>query len=270
MRRIAVINDIHGNYLFLERILRELKYQNIDDYIIGGDLVSDGVENNLVVNTIKNLTINVVAGNRDKDIANYNGIDWQKNERFYNMLYAYNELSEDNKEYLKKLSIYKIISIEGLKICISHGSPYNVREIIRPHMTDLFDKLIRDFNCDIYLFAHTHQLCNITYNSRYFINSGAVNCSSIGKPGAYYGILTIDKGKVMYEQKIYEFNYEEVKKYYLDSDYYKYCPEWANIILYTLKTGSDNCCPFIDSYDNNLSYKENFEKYMKENNLEIL
>ena len=270
MKRIAIINDIHGNYLFLERILRELKYQNIDDYIIGGDLVSDGVENNLVVDTIKNLTTNVIAGNRDVDIANYNGIDWQDNERFHNMLYAYNELTEENKQYLKVLDIYKIINIEGLKICISHGTPYNVREGIRPHMTDLFDKLIDDYNCDIYLFAHTHQLCNLTYKNRYFINSGAVNCSAIGKPGAYYGILTIDNGQVEYQQKVYEFDFEEVKRYYLESDYYKYCPEWANIVLATLKTGDDKCCPFIASYDTNLSYKDNFKKYMQENNLEIL
>ena len=270
MKKVAILNDIHGNYLFLERILRELKYQNIDDYIIGGDLVSDGPENNLVVEKIKFLTKNVISGNRDKDISSYNGIEWVNNERFYNMLYAFNELSSDNLNYLKSLDIYKIINIDGIKICISHGSPYNVRDIVRPHMHDLFDKLISDFNCDIYLFAHTHQHFDIKYKNKYFINAGAINCSSSGKPGAYYGILVIDNDHIYYEQKVYDFDFEEVKKYYLASNYYKACPEWANLVLYTLKSGMDNCCPFVNSFDSTLSYKENFQKYMEKNNFKIL
>ena len=270
MKRIAILNDIHGNYLFLERILRDLKYQNIDEYIIGGDLVSDGFENELVVNKVKELTSNVILGNRDEDIVNYDLKSWKENDRFENMLYAFKQLSKSSFDFLKKLPKYKIINIENKRICISHGSPYNIKDAIRPYNMELFDKLIKDFDCDIYLFAHTHQQFDITYKNRYFINSGAINCSSCGQPGSYYGILTIENDNISYEQRVYEFDFEEVKKYYLESDYYQECQEWANLVLYTLKTGEDKCCPFIDSYDNNLSYNANFIKYMKDNDLKIL
>ena len=270
MKRIAILNDIHGNYLLLERVLRELKYQNIDNYIIGGDLVTDGFENELVVSTLKDLTSNVIAGNRDVDIANYDGTSWVNNDRYRNMQYAYDELSKDSIEYLKNLSIYKVIEIENKKICFSHGSPYNVRESVKPFMTSLFDRLIDEFNCDIYLFAHTHQEFNTKYKNRWFINSGAINCPSSGKPGSFYGILNIDGDNITYEQKVYEFDYEELKRYYLESNYYKVCPEWTNLILYTLKTGNDNCCPFINGLNYNLSYEDNFKKYMKDKNQEIM
>ena len=58
--------------------------------------------------------------------------------------------------------------------------------------------------------------------------------------------------------------------YLIKSKYYKKCPEWTNLILYTLKNGNDNCCSFINEMDENLSYKENFINYMNKNNQEIL
>ena len=270
MKRIAILNDIHGNYMLLERVLRDLKYQNIDEYIICGDLVTDGFENELVVDTLKELTKYIIAGNRDEDIAKYDGVSWVNNERFKNMQYAFDELSEDNISYLKTLPIYKVIEINNKKICFSHGSPYNVRDSIKPHMFSIFDKLIEDFDCDIYLFAHTHQQFNTTYKNRWFINSGAINCPSSGIPASFYGILTIDGNIIKYEQKEYQYDFEELKRYYLESYYYKVCPEWTNLILYTLKTGNDQCCSFINSMKEDLSYKENFINYMKENDKEIL
>ena len=270
MKKIAILNDIHGNYLLLERVLRELKYQNIDFYIFGGDLVTDGFENNLVIDSIKKLPSCVIAGNRDVDIVNYDGYSWKNNERFSNMEYAINQLTMEDLKFLGSLNIYEVIEIVGKKICISHGTPYNVRESVKPYMTDLFDRLIKDFNCDIYLFAHTHQQFEVLYKGKNFINSGAINCPSCGKPGSYYGILTIYDNEIKFEQQVYNYDFNELKRYYLESDYYKKCPEWTNLILYTLKTGNDNCCPFIGEMDDKLSYRENFIKYMKKNNQEIL
>ena len=269
MKKIAIINDIHGNYLLLEKVLRKLREQNIDNYIIGGDLVTDGFENNLVIDTVKSLTKYVVQGNRDEDIALYDGIKWKDNEHYKNMLYCYNELTEENKEYLKQLPKYLIINIAGKKIFVSHALPGNIREIIKPFMTSLFDELIKKYDCDIYLFAHTHQNFDVKYKNRLFINAGAINCSSSGNKGSYYGILTIEDNNVKYEQNIYEYDFNELTNYYLTSDYYKFCPEWTNLILYNLKTGLDNCCPFFDNYNESLSYQDNFKKYMEERNFEI-
>ena len=43
-------------------------------------------------------------------------------------MYTFNSLSRENYLYLKTLPIYKVIEIEGKKICISHGSPFYIKD----------------------------------------------------------------------------------------------------------------------------------------------
>ena len=98
----------------------------------------------------------------------------------------------------------------------------------------MFDKLIEEMSCDVYLFAHTHQPFNLQYKGKHFINSGAVCCSSHGKAIAAYGILTLDGAKINYDQREYHYDFEAIKKYYLQSEYHKKCPECSNLYIYML------------------------------------
>ena len=59
---------------------------------------------------------------------------------------------KDNLDFIKKNGITKTVIIEGVKICISHGSPYNVRDLVYYDSYSLFERLINDFNADVYLF----------------------------------------------------------------------------------------------------------------------
>ena len=40
MSKIAIINDIHSNYLLLQKILNYTRKQNIEKYIICGDTIT--------------------------------------------------------------------------------------------------------------------------------------------------------------------------------------------------------------------------------------
>lgn len=275
MKKIAVINDIHSCYLILEKILKKLEKENIDEYFICGDSITDGFQDNEVLDTLKKLPSTFISGNREKYLEEY-----EKLKNFYqwgNLVYTYEHLSPENKEFISKLPIYKITTIEDVKICISHGSPYRVNEIVESNNYELFDKLIKDFDCDVYLFAHTHVAFTIKYKGRLFINSGAISSPSDG-PKASYGILTINNNNVDYEQRYYNYDFEELKAYYLNSAYYQKCKEWCNLLLYNFKEGHDYCVPFIMSikdYNNSEDnipkeiYYAYFQKYMEENNLAI-
>lgn len=277
MKRIAILNDIHSCYLILEQILKDLKKDDIDEYFIGGDSITDGFQDNEVLNTLKNLPSTFINGNRELSVLN----DYEKIKNFYqwgNTIYSCEHLNKENKEFISKLPIYKIITIENQKICISHGSPYNVRDLVAKNDYDMFDKLIDDFNCDIYLFAHTHHAFYTKYKGKLFINSGSISSPTDG-PRSSYGLLTINQDKINYEQRYYYYNFEDLKKYYLNTEYYQKCIEWCNLLLYNFKTGKDNCIPFIKSikgYNNTEEnipkkvYYDYFVKFMQENNLEIL
>lgn len=278
MKKIAIINDVHSNYLLLKSVLDDIKKYNVDDFIFCGDYITDGFDNDKVLDIIKSKTKNIIAGNRDLSIANYDNKSWDDINQMKSMLYAYTNTTDENKAFLKTLPIFKIINIENKKICFSHGTPFNVRKLVNNNSYDVFDKLIDNFSCDIYLFAHTHIPFHIIYRNKHFINSGAISCSVDNNPHSTYGILSIQENDIQYSQKELYYNFEDVKKYYIESNYHRECKEWSNLILYTLRDGFDYCCDFIQFINKFSNGSEKiisdlwhikFEEYMHYKNLEI-
>ena len=96
MKKIAIINDIHSNYLLLKLVLEDIKKYNVDDFIFCGDYITDGFDNDRVLNLIKNKTENIIAGNRDLSIANYDNKSWNRINQMKSMLYAYNNTTEEH------------------------------------------------------------------------------------------------------------------------------------------------------------------------------
>ena len=148
-KNIAIIADVHSNYPLLKTILDELSVTKIDTVLFLGDYISDGFENNEVLNLIKKYKY-VIAGNRELSICNYDGYSWNQVKQFQNLLYTYNSLTKDNIEYLKTLKHYEIINLNNKRICLSHGTPNNPRQSVFFNSYNIFDSLIKAYNCDVF------------------------------------------------------------------------------------------------------------------------
>lgn len=274
MSKIAIINDIHSNYLLLQKILNYTRKQNIEKYIICGDTITDGVWVNEVLESLEKIDPIMVNGNREEAIINYDGVSWNNNPRFALMLYTYKNISKDNLEFIKKNEITKTVTIEGIKICISHGSPYKVRDLVYHDSYSLFDRLIKDFNADVYLFAHTHIPFCTKYKNKLFINAGAL-FPCYNKQVVVFGVLDINDKTVNYSQIELKYDFLEVKDFYLNSLTYQVSSEWCNILINEFAKGIDYYILFADYLDKNYktidnnTWKEAFQRFMKEKNLDI-
>ena len=203
----------------------------------------------------------MILGNREESVLNITPSMSSENEKYYPLYYTRKNLTEENLEYLKKLPTSKVVTINNKKILLSHGSPYNTKDIINQSSISAFNKLLNDYDADIFLFAHTHKYFYKEYKNHLFINTGAIN-TFLGKPStSTFGILSINEDITIYEQIEIPFIFDEVKNYYQSSKYYEECPEWSNIILYILKTGIDYNKKFTKSYDLNKSMKSNYYKF---------
>ena len=73
--KVAVISDIHGNYIALEEVLKDAKAQGAEKYIFTGDLINEFPFGNKVINLIKDLQkdfdVYVVKGNREQYLIEY-------------------------------------------------------------------------------------------------------------------------------------------------------------------------------------------------------
>ena len=261
MEKVAILNDIHGNLFLLNKALDYLKDKNISKYLVCGDFLTDGPDDNKVLDRLKKLNAEIILGNREESLLNLTTNAGDVTEKYYSFYYTYNQLSEENIEYLKTLPTTKVINICNKKICMSHGSPYKSRDIITNTSYEMFDKLIKDYNADIYLFAHTHRNFEKVYKNKLFVNSGAVNLAMGKSQVSTFGILSISDDLIIYDQVVLPYNFKEVKEYYTKSEYYKEHPEWCNIILYMLKDGIEYNAKFSKMYDYNKSLKTNYYKF---------
>ena len=269
MKKIAILNDIHGNLYLLNKVLTYLQNQNIDYYFVCGDFLTDGPDSNQIITTLQNYPTFFIKGNREETIIAIDNNELLINAKSYPIKYTHDTLTQKNLNFIKKLSTYFILNIENKKICISHGSPDNLSECVTLDEKRL-EKISHDYPADIYFFAHTHTAFVKELNHKLFINSGAINRSYNTPSQTLFGILSIDSSSTNYEQIFLDYDYQEVEKYYLASPYYQKFPEWSNIILYTLKTGKNYLTKFSQSYDYNQDLQVNFQNFMNKNNLTII
>lgn len=281
--KLAILSDVHSNYPVFEKAYNDAINKNVNKFIFLGDYLSDGFDGDRVIDSIKkNSDISyVINGNRELNIIEYsngNNKKYDKYIQYENLRYAYNNLSKINLNYIKKLPNFMCFTINEFKICISHGGPYNISETIYQDSFDKFDKLIDDFDSDIYLFGHAHVPFYQEYRNRYFINPGSIGLPTSDK-GFTYGILTINE-KVNFDLVKIEYEYEELEKYYRKSDYNKKCRIWIELVLLILRDKKDHALlllNYVNKLLDNMNievtdgipdeiFREVFNEYLNKNN----
>lgn len=104
--KIAILSDIHGNIVALNEVLKDAESQNVDKYIVLGDIITDFPAGNEVIEKIKELTPYVIKGNREQYLLNYektkNCKHW-KTIQNTSLIYHYHILNDENKEYIRSL-----------------------------------------------------------------------------------------------------------------------------------------------------------------------
>jgi len=148
--KIAVISDIHGNIVALDEIVKDAILNNVDKYVISGDLVNEIPCGNEIINKLKEINSLAIKGNKELYLLEYEECKYNWNNlQFQNAIFMYEELSEENKEYIRNLPTEIIINIEGVKIKIVHGSPESVIELVHKEDYDKIDKYTKDLEEDL-------------------------------------------------------------------------------------------------------------------------
>lgn len=143
--KIAVLSDIHGNSVALDALIEDAKKNNVDEYIVAGDLITDFPGTNEVIDKVRSLTTYVVRGNRESYILDYERTkesDKWKTMQNSNFVYFYNSLTKDNLEYIKSLPETISLNFNGLKVKVVHGSPYNISELTYLDDKELIKKFV--------------------------------------------------------------------------------------------------------------------------------
>ena len=115
MKKIAVLSDIHGNILALEKVVQDIEQRNIDLVVNLGDHLSGPLWPKETIDYLKQQTWIQIRGNHERQLITQN-----HNELGLSDLYAFQNLNGDDLDWLRTLSPF--IDVDN-EISIFHGSP---------------------------------------------------------------------------------------------------------------------------------------------------
>lgn len=240
--KLAVISDIHSNWLALRLALADLERQKVDQIYFLGDYVTDGGYENEILSLVRRVADDAILGNREQYLLNFD-LSRSSFNNYRPIAMAYHNLNANSLAYLKTLEDYKLVKIDNLRVLLIHGQEYFADDAKNE---EIFERLMHDFEFDICLFGHSHRYLCEEYQGKLFLNPGSLGQPCDG-PTYKYCILEFgDEVKVELREFPVAATWAEFAKNYRATEFYQNNKVWANLILCTIREGKDYCAPFVE------------------------
>lgn len=241
---IAVMSDIHGNYVALETCVKYALTRNIETFIFLGDYLGELPYPQKTMNMIYSLKDKYrcffIKGNKedywmDYELKGEHG--WKETDSTTGSLfYSYSNLTLKDKEFYSQLSITKEIIFPGLlPLTICHGSPYYVKENLIPN-DNTYGIMERDPNHYI-LCGHTHVQQKIEHKGKVVLNVGSVGLSLKAQGKSQFLVLKGTQEAWNYEFISLEYDIDKIIEDLFTSGLNERAPFWCKVTISMLKKG---------------------------------
>lgn len=248
---IAVLSDIHGNYIALEKCVTYALERGIEEVIFLGDYLGELAYPQRTMEILYALKEKYhcwfIKGNKENYWLKYNHAWKEKDSTTGALYYTYHNLTTKDLEFFGKLNDKEDITLDALPtITICHGSPNKVNEKLLPNDNNTFS--IMDSNqADYILCGHTHIQCEIKHNKKVIWNPGAVGMPFRSKGKAQFLILRSTIG-LTWERECISIDYD-VERVIDDlhaCGLYDKAPSWCIVSEYVLRTGESSHGAVLD------------------------
>ena len=217
--RVAIFSDIHGNLRALEKILEDIKKENIDEVICLGDVLALGPNPSECLDLIINNNIKLILGNHDLYLLRGVEIDDEMtDEAIKHELWVKSQISERQKEYLRACPLFIEKDIDGKKILFTHFPIENINNLYPWYDLDIvkdnrINEVCKSLNYDLVFIGHEHDAFTID-NKLYCI--GSSGCVMDNK--TTYTIL--DTKDFSINKKTITFDWDKFVNDLINKDYY--------------------------------------------------
>jgi predicted phosphodiesterase len=200
-KRVAALNDIHGNLPALEAVLCEVDEVAPDLIVIGGD-VAMGPMPGETLDRLSQLDRRVpfgcafVQGNADRELvrafdgANDGGSELADDVR-RRLAWAARRLSRQQRDLLASFRPTFTVTIDGPgPVLFCHGSPRSDEEIITAVTSaERLRTILAGVKEDVIVCGHTHHQFDLRVDGKRVINAGSVGMPYEGITGVAYWAL---------------------------------------------------------------------------------
>ncbi len=186
---IAVLADIHGNYVAFGQCMDYCIKRGIDTYIFLGDYAGELAypekTMEMLFEIAKKYYCYFVRGNKEDywlDYRDRGETGWKEYDSTTGALfYTYHHLSQKSMEFYDTLPMMQKVKIGKFpKMTICHGSPHMTNEKMLPEKERTLE-IMEQSDTDIILFGHTHNQQVMEHQGTFAMNPGAVGISPGGK-----------------------------------------------------------------------------------------
>lgn len=177
--RIALISDIHGNYVSLEAVLADIEAQQVDRIICLGDVATIGPQPIEVITRLQELECDFIAGNHETDVLNNAAMEQRPNVSpmvVETVKWCTQQLSEEQLDFLRSFQATLEIQLEkDTTLLCFHGSPHSNTDIILATTpADELETLLAGRKATILAGGHTHAPMIRRYKGTLLVNPGSV------------------------------------------------------------------------------------------------
>ena len=181
---MAVLADVHGNAPALEAVLDELRAEEHDLVVFGGDLTwgPEPRATSVLASSLEDALF--VRGNGDRAVA--------ENVRdTVRAAWMQEQHADDLRRFVEGFDEHVVVDVEGLgPVRFTHGSPRSDEECVTPETPA---ERVREFMAGVpervLVTAHVHIQFDREVEGVRSINAGSVGLPYEGEPGAYWALL---------------------------------------------------------------------------------
>lgn len=244
---IAVLADIHSNYIALDRCMEHALSRGIHEFIFLGDYVGEMAYPERTMARIyeyaKEYRCTFIRGNKEDYWINYRAAGasgWREYDSTTGALwYAYHQLTDRDIDFFQSLPITRRLEYENLpSITICHGSPLNVRERMYADGENT-RKSLEQVGTELMLCAHTHVQAKTVFQGKTALNPGSVGLSLEAGALSQYLILhgEYPSGKGIWREEFVTLDYdrEMVIRQLSESGLTRHSPNWCKITEHDLR-----------------------------------
>lgn len=191
--RIAIIADIHSNFLALEQVINEIEKSNVDLKICLGDMIGYYDEPNKVIEILREKKFVCIKGNHEKFLLKE--ISYKvENSEIYGIERHKDALTEENMEFLKKCKNYIELSWKDKRLCFCHSLKDNSETYMR-NRDEILKNIDKINKYDFYFYGHSHRKFCEKIDNTVIVNPGSVGQPRDGGMPSY-GIIDMKKLEV--------------------------------------------------------------------------
>ena len=243
--RVAVLSDIHGNYIALESCIEEIQRRNIDKIIFLGDYVGELAYPQRTMALIRSIEKNYecyfVRGNKEDYWIHYKNnrkTEWKDHDSTTgSLLYTYNNLTSEDISFFESLPYMKEICYTEMPVLAAyHGSHDKNGKKLKLN-TNQEEVLFQDTDAPVILCGHTHIRAEIKQDGQILLNPGSVGVPLKSNGKSQFMILTGNNGIWSYEFIDLPYDIEKVICELKEEDLYTKAPCWSKITENLLRNG---------------------------------